>query len=817
MSIDWTKLAARTKNYDSVRVTSDPGGGIVDVVATGLRVKLSDLVAKFPDHSGATLSVYADTLVVDAPSFSARGVAICARRIEIDQDSPAPLTVQVPATDTAAVSILAGGVTGGLLQLVTEGGDQAPFTVPAGTAPLQVVYYFVAEDGTTTTDVTAAPADVEDMVGRPWPLSALLASFTAATWLMSSTSADDLKAAHSMLAWVVAATGAVKRSSDPPGAFLELYDQAASLLVTLNVRPGARFVPVLSREFYKSQVDQLVNALESYENGIATLRGASDLKAAVESVSSTLQGIASDEVKPLETDLKTLETNLENLATAVRDLNQQFDLQAIDVNLKYTMMINKIANQQVIDWLKACVQMAISIAKIAVAVASMGAGAPAAGAAGAASGAGGGAGAAADAAAGGGGDKKEDGKGKIGDIAKEGFGLIGTAYKAISDVMKDPQEGQRPLLKRAQELVTMQQALMTNFLHSIAVDVPESAPDDLGEFAVDPTLAWNNYAIEVEAALDGVGSVASDYKVSLLILINFAKAVDAKVATYAGQRARASVVRAQIAAAKQAQERWKQLAESASSDEERLDGLIGVLQARADAIKRTAFAAWTRYEAAWFYLYFEQPPVTVDLDMSAAQLRDAFGKVDTWIGKLIGDDPGTGTVELPNENVAIDFEFDILPPSAELTTVNTALLAAAQGSQPASLTWTIPMGTDQLKGVLPHGGNVAVWITEAEFFVDGVQANDRGRVMVSVATSGTYQNGFGPQVDYAFVTKPMVGDYAYIVNGGEVYNQWRVAPEVYMTPTPFTQWTMTFDPDGGDPSGAKKLRMKLRVAYRSTS
>jgi hypothetical protein len=36
-----------------------------------------------------------------------------------------------------------------------------------------------------------------------------------------------------------------------------------------------------------------------------------------------------------------------------------------------------------------------------------------------------------------------------------------------------------------------------------------------------------------------------------------------------------------------------------------------------------------------------------------------------------------------------------------------------------------------------------------------------------------------------------------------------------MTPTPFTQWSLLFDPDGGDPSHATKLRVDLTVAYRA--
>jgi hypothetical protein len=46
-----------------------------------------------------------------------------------------------------------------------------------------------------------------------------------------------------------------------------------------------------------------------------------------------------------------------------------------------------------------------------------------------------------------------------------------------------------------------------------------------------------------------------------------------------------------------------------------------------------------------------------------------------------------------------------------------------------------------------------------------------------------------------------------------VYSPWKIDSAVYMTPTPYTQWTMTFPANGGNPSTAARLRMLLNVAY----
>ena len=119
--------------------------------------------------------------------------------------------------------------------------------------------------------------------------------------------------------------------------------------------------------------------------------------------------------------------------------------------------------------------------------------------------------------------------------------------------------------------------------------------------------------------------------------------------------------------------------------------------------------------------------------------------------------------------------------------------------------------------VLPDQGNVAVWIKEARFIVSGITPNNRGNVLANVAVSGAYQNGFAPDDTFRFVSKGLAGDYGYVAQGGASYIRWKIDPAVYTTPTPFTQWTMVFDADGGDPSAAQALEMQLTVAYSRKS
>jgi hypothetical protein len=122
--------------------------------------------------------------------------------------------------------------------------------------------------------------------------------------------------------------------------------------------------------------------------------------------------------------------------------------------------------------------------------------------------------------------------------------------------------------------------------------------------------------------------------------------------------------------------------------------------------------------------------------------------------------------------------------------------------QPTRLTWTLPIGTAQFKGVLPD--DVAIWIREARFSLPGIKPNSRGNVLTSVATSGSYQNGFGPRQSHSFVTKALQGDYGFKASNSAVYIPWQINTDIYTTPTPFTHRTMTFDGDRGDPSAVER-------------
>jgi hypothetical protein len=423
-------------------------------------------------------------------------------------------------------------------------------------------------------------------------------------------------------------------------------------------------------------------------------------------------------------------------------------------------------------------------------------------------------------------DGKDDGKDK--DTAKKdakpdtswaGYGkFVASAVGAVRDVLAAIDiatkgiEGQAGLVKTAKELVTAQNQVLMAYLSTAgAAELVGSPPPQLT--AVDTQLRWDNYLASVHISLKGVTG-GGKLDVALTVLGNIAKAMGSKLAAVSSLRAERNIVRSQIAAVQASQQRFDALIAAAATDGEKLAAARGALQGRVDALRRSLFVAWNAYRNSYYYLYFSEPPAPVNLDMSTADLRAAFGATSVWVSRLLGDDPNGGRITLPSRGVPVTFTFPVVAAGDTGAPLEAARLRPATATEPAVLSWTIAADTQQLIGVLPDQGKVAIWITAAEFLLDGVTPNSTGNVLVQVATSGSYTNGYGPTDVHAFVAKSMIGYYGYRVADGVVYNGWNVPEAATMTPTPFTQWTMAFPKGGADPSTAKTLQMKLTITFR---
>ena len=396
----------------------------------------------------------------------------------------------------------------------------------------------------------------------------------------------------------------------------------------------------------------------------------------------------------------------------------------------------------------------------------------------------------------------------------ESVGATQKAYAAISAVAKDVTTTGEPLVKSAGEIVKMQDQLLHAYVAAQSIGAAAEVSDKPALFAIDPALAWDNWLAEVDRSLSAqTVSAAGKFLVCFTVLANIGKAMSSKVAMACQQLSQRRVVHSQYEAAESVTARWNELAAKATTNEEKAAALSGIIAAKRDGITRTLFVAWTNYVGAYRFITLKAPPVKIDLDMPTAQLRNAFSSVSTWVGRLLGDGE---QIQLPGSNVSVEFKFPIAVAGTDAATTAGAVLTPATGEAPATIMWTIPPTTTQLHGLLPP--DVAIWITKATFTLDGVVANDVGNVITKVSTSGIYENPDRKAHRATFVSRSIVGNFAYAVGPPQrPTTPWTIPTDLTMTPTPFTQWTMIFDPDGGDPSAATELHMHLTVNYQPVS
>jgi hypothetical protein len=786
MSVDWKTLSNKTAGLRTLQTVYERNNTDVNrVLFAGLYVKLSEIAALLTPAGAATISIFADTVVADVTSLPARGLVVIAREIDAGALGGAPLRLGLAGKDSMA-QFLAESVTGGP---ITVAGGSGRAMVPYGSRPFAPVLYRVSAAGALTASVQGQQGDLEDLFGRIWALNSMKAGFAAAAHLMTLSGKSDRELARSILHWIVRAIGALGSSASSD--YRELYGKAAALLVELNIAPGAYYLPILSADFYQKQVKTFLGALKGYETNFARLDAKSDLAKVVEEVGTALKAVSGGEVEPLQARLANVERSVASLKRDIQALSAQVILQQIDSDARFTVMVATIKSEKIQQFVVAVFKVIVDVLKAGIAFTK---------------------------------EEKSigDGLSALKDAVLDGK----AAYDAITAEMPD-----NKLVKRSGELLDMQHRLMLAYAASQTLFEDKEGqggpalPEGLAIEAVDPNLAWNNYVVAAETEMtilkEALGSDSSSleavnrYLATLLVLANYGRAIDSKFVACATQMAAVPMIRSQIKAAQNAEARWAELSAKAQTDEERLAILKSVVQARIDTIKRAIFAAWRDFRNSFFYLYFQEPSLSINLDMDSAQMQVVFGKLTEDIAAIYVDPDAGEKVALPSDDVPLEFDFTVLrsgqPEPAE---GGVALFTPAGAGSKARLTWTFAQGSDQLRYKLPNADEIAVWVKQAQFFFDGMLPNREGNAMMEVSTSGAYQNGYGAARSYCFVSRGLRGDYAYKVKEQSVYNSWKINTEVYATPTPFTQWQILFDPNGGDPSQVTKLRVRLTLAYR---
>lgn len=812
MAINWNNLNTQTEELRSLVTTKDVDGKTVNyVIFSGLEVRLSELIALIPEN-GIGMTIWADTLIMDYPIFTSQATVVIARKIDTSIFSGEAMPIMVPTNDMPAVAefCIGGTVSGEPFSLTTSAQGKsgtALYTIPGSVEDPEVGYFYVNSDETYNSETYTSYSEFNDLINRPYALNALKSSFIAASELINLGDDESLATAKSMLQWVVSilTTLTYEGNTITSESYVELYSQASALLTTVNVQVGSHYVPVLSSDYYEKQATKLLDALTSYESDYNTLTTAENIESAISEVSSSLEKVSKIQAEPLQSDMDNIIKNAETLGSSIQEMRFQFELQSLVADRRRSAMEIAIKNADMDRYFKACFETAINVAKVGIEIGKMAA---------------------------------KDPDASPGSALESGAAAVGSAYTAYKLATKEYSSD--ALVSSANALVESQRALADSFVASSGIwyqlsnDKPITKwPASSTQDIYDVEVVWNNYQIEAERVLSNLAVTnigddefsaeskiaAENYLAALKMLIQYGKAANSKMISYSELLSRAITVKSEIDANKKIEDVWKELKEKATSDEEKLAGLKGVLKSRMNSIKRSIFIAWVNYNNSYLYLYFEDAPANskINTGMTAGEMKLAFANVTTWVGKLLGETSLNDRVTLPNKNVPISFTFPITKDSsvADLDAEQTyAVLTPSNGVDPAKVTVSIPRATKQLVGVLPNGGNVPIWIKEAKFFIEGAVPNSKGNIMFNASTSGSYENGFPTEDVFNFETDGMESSFGY-KNDDNVYISWDINPEVYMTPSPFTQWTLDFDKDGGSAENATSLRVEFNVTFLS--
>lgn len=773
-----------SSDYNQTVLTKDANGIITDILFSGLEVKLSDLVNQFPYTGGITLTIYADNLIADVPNFNVQGAVIVANTLDISSLGGEAWPVQIPTGQTPAVveclimNTLSNGnpASLGFITNKTLGINPPPlYTLPTNGTNLQVGTFIVESNGNAQGSAGNS-SDFSDLIGRPFALNSFYAIFSQVTNLLNKGDNASLNQAQNKLTWIY---NCIKGCANIPSTHFELFSQVSALLATLNIPANYHYLSVLSSSYYGTQINQFISAAESYENNLSQLQQQSASQNIIQTISSGLFSTSQMELAPSKIEFQQLNNGLDGQYDEIIKIANSYYNQVTIADTKSALLKATIKNAQIQKFLIDGVKTAIDVVKSGVSIAMAVA-------------------------------KEGEGTGEaIGNVTE----TFVQGYETIKGITETFNQGN--LIEDAKKLMEDSQTLLINVLSSSQIwnqvnnpSVNSSNNFNPTQISIDPNLSWDNYMAEVKSVLSSLSTSlkdselssaqdsANDYLASLEILSNYGKSLNAKLIAYSNMLCQAVVVKSKIQALNNIQTLWGNLANQSKTEQEKISALEGLIRMRKDATMRSLYLSWTMYRDAYLYNFLIEPVQIIDLKTSIGDLKQAFASISSWVQGLPGLN-GNGSTILPNTGATITINIPVISETVNQGTLSSNpltayMIPAADSNGTTTISFSIPDIYEQFKGQI-GAGDVAIWITAGEFYLNGVKANASGFVPMVVSTSGHYINGYQDNI-MQFISNSISSHFAYIPGTTPRINvQWKVNSEQYMLPTPFSLWTLEVD------------------------
>ncbi|GEO81116.1 hypothetical protein [Pararhodospirillum oryzae] len=790
-------------------ISATPGGGYVGI---GLQKNLVDILGEAEgtlDPGRGVLVIAVDTLTLAAgtTTIKAMALSIMARRIEVDGGGSAEIIQDAGGNPKAMTQIFTAGVAGGVSFGFAGGAGPAPLVLATDQSAPQVLTVAVANPGNL--NPTNSIPVIADFLHSPWNLLALEVTQSAAGVLLYQSDPGALEFAGEMLQWVVAGNYALISQS---GSFPSVdFDSVASVqgaaLAQLNITQaaasGATFVPILSQGTYEDEINSLLQVAQIYDAKISAFRAQKDLESLLSEFASTLSGISQSAEAPLINTLKRLNSEQAQLTSQLN--NEAIKLNSVTEQLVPLQqeLVEAIQDEFQKELLQTAISILTTLGTLYVGGAAILIGDPEIATVAAKQ-----AKAALDLL-----EKAISAGESLAETINSGYTSLGSApTKADAEAATAGADALGGALAGFGETSALLWQVVNGAITSGDWNVNQplmaaldKAPN-LNGFSIgglDPAAYWDATVIQTEAMVkpyQGKIGVADTYLTMVELAAAYGKSVADLQMKLLGLFNQGMDALDRLQSVLDAEAQWEALQKDLDDKEAQVNGAIGLLERGYNSVKRDIVVAVDNYRAAFLYQWLQESDVQVNASMDYLQLSSAAQKSIKSLEDVLSG-TASGSVR-PRQN------FQNL--TYEVVAGPDGLFETVDGKRQAR--WTIATSDTALADQL--SGNGAIYLTETKFeLVGGTQS---GEVQLGIEISGSFGN-IRNGSDYRFVSQPVSMTNNYRPGDPPTFiTTWKFADAAaYMTPTPYTQWTLTAHE--AETEGVSAIKMTIAGLFLQNS
>ncbi|WP_452227773.1 MULTISPECIES: hypothetical protein [unclassified Lacinutrix] len=793
---NWKLLEAHAANYKNSSAlipqiaTAAPHKGFVFTSLTGDLTNIVKTALKTHNPLKGGLVIVVDTLniaegEIKIPSI---GVQIIARSVKVLNNGNANLIVT--SINIPNFQIATSEIKGKLSVTLGVGATAQVVKVASDKAPPQV--QTLSANGAS---ISNSANDIADVFHSPWSILGAELTFSAASYLVELDNKEAKQLASQMLRWVTGVSHALikERANYTNLDIANISSLQANSMALLSFTQAsvtnATYVPALSVNLYEKEMNGLLKVAGAYNQKIQDFKSQENTDELLNKLASTLKSINSEAKTPLFNTLKRLVNQsqlaqgeltsaalqLNNISKTLAPLQDAIDKAVADQFQKELL-------ETAFKMLFKVITLYISVGAILVDPALIGA------------------------------ESGEIAKAALEiaeKLAEAGEELISQAIESGSTAAHSPptipnlnETGNgAEVLMGAQVGFGLASALLWDIV-SRAIASGENqinfSPDmvkamdkipNLNGFSIggiDPTTYWEIMVVQVKASLEPLlsgsetGAPARAYIEAIELSSTYGKGIGDQQAKLLELYNQGMIAFDQLSVIHQAEAQWNALEAKLATKEAKINAAIGFLEKGYTNLKRSIVLSVNNYRAAFNYQWLRPSTVTVDSSMTYLQLvQNVENSIESLKNVLHGN--------LPN---VIKPRQDFGPIDYYVRPELNPLFKEVNGKGQAQ--WSITLKDTTLSEQL--NGNTAFFITEATFELQG--ASQSGEVELQIETSANYSNKLNGK-EFRFVSSgfSMSSDYKPDLLPAFI-TKWEFAKEDapnYLTPSPYTQWTLTVD------------------------